>query len=227
MVKASTKLGGSRKVGGALTPARHGRFFGLPHQCASGSRPRRHHRCLLGGDDMVNGIEAGRCNGRAGQGRFILPAPSRSWSRLEGTAGSAHQRSLGDGMVLEAARRAARRRVRRLGQEAHRSRPYRADLVRIPFRSGRTRSRQPRPSPSMRWRWPRRCRASSCRRISLMPKAPFYRAGQNQLLATLFVGNGQHSGGDEPDDLFKVTSVVDGDVAGTLEESGCKMTWPA
>ena len=63
--------------------------------------------------------------------------------------------------------------------------------------------------------------------IGLMPKAPFYRAGQNQLIPTLYVGSAQPSG-DGPDDLFKVTSVVSGsDVAGTVEESGCKMTWPA
>ena len=31
-----------------------------------------------------------------------------------------------------------------------------------------------------------------------------------------------------PEDLFKVTTVVKGtDAAGTLEETGCKMTWPA
>jgi branched-chain amino acid transport system substrate-binding protein len=63
--------------------------------------------------------------------------------------------------------------------------------------------------------------------IGLMPKAPFYRAGQNQLIPTLYVGSAQPSG-DGPDDLFEVTSVVNGsDVAGTVEESGCKMTWPA
>ncbi len=80
----------------------------------------------------------------------------------------------------------------------------------------------------MRSRWPRRCRASNCRRKSrLTPNAAFYRAGQNQLIATLYVGNAQASG-DAPDDLFKVTNVVNGaDVAGTVEESGCKMTWPA
>jgi branched-chain amino acid transport system substrate-binding protein len=62
--------------------------------------------------------------------------------------------------------------------------------------------------------------------IGLMPKAPFYRAGQNQLIPTLYVGNAQ-ANGDEPEDLFKVTAVVNGaDVAGTVEESGCKMTWP-
>jgi branched-chain amino acid transport system substrate-binding protein len=63
--------------------------------------------------------------------------------------------------------------------------------------------------------------------IGLSPNLAFYRAGQNQLITTLFVGNAQPSG-DDPEDLFKVTSLVNGaDVAGTVEESGCKMTWPA
>ena len=62
--------------------------------------------------------------------------------------------------------------------------------------------------------------------IALGPNPAFFRAGQNQLLASLFVGNAQASG-STPDDLVKVTSVVDGaKVAGTVEESGCKMTWP-
>jgi branched-chain amino acid transport system substrate-binding protein len=62
--------------------------------------------------------------------------------------------------------------------------------------------------------------------IALGPNPAFYRAGQNQLLASLFVGEAQAQG-SAPDDLFKVTRVVDGaTAAGTLEESGCKMTWP-
>ncbi|MFY9967814.1 MAG: ABC transporter substrate-binding protein [Roseiarcus sp.] len=62
--------------------------------------------------------------------------------------------------------------------------------------------------------------------IALGPNPAFYRAGQNQLIASLFVGNAQASG-SAPDDLFKVIKVVNGaDVAGTVEESGCKMTWP-
>jgi branched-chain amino acid transport system substrate-binding protein len=62
--------------------------------------------------------------------------------------------------------------------------------------------------------------------VGLMPKAPFYRAGQNQLVPTLYVGSAQASG-EAPDDFFKVTSVVNGaDIAGTVEESGCKMKWP-
>src|SRR5271165_4102010 len=62
--------------------------------------------------------------------------------------------------------------------------------------------------------------------VALGPNPAFYRAGQNQLIASLFVGDAQ-AGGSAPDDLFKVTKVVNGaDVAGTVEESGCKMIWP-
>ena len=62
--------------------------------------------------------------------------------------------------------------------------------------------------------------------VALMPDAPFFRANQNQLIPNLFVGHAQSKGITE-DDLFKVTTVVKGtDAAGTLEESGCKMTWP-
>jgi len=62
--------------------------------------------------------------------------------------------------------------------------------------------------------------------IALGPNPAFYRAGQNQLIASLFVGDAQAKG-SAPDDLFKVAKVVNGkDVAGTLEETECKMTWP-
>jgi len=62
--------------------------------------------------------------------------------------------------------------------------------------------------------------------VALMPDAPYFRANQNQLIPNLFVGQAQAKG-SAPDDLFKVTQVVKGsDAAGTLEESGCKMTWP-
>ena len=63
--------------------------------------------------------------------------------------------------------------------------------------------------------------------VALMPDGAYFRAGQNQLIGDLYVGNAQ-AHGSAPDDLFKVTKVVKGaDVAGTLEETGCKMTWPA
>ncbi|MGA7324621.1 MAG: ABC transporter substrate-binding protein [Rhodomicrobium sp.] len=65
--------------------------------------------------------------------------------------------------------------------------------------------------------------------VALMPGKPFYRAGQNQLMTTLYVGNAQKApaGGDK-EDLFNVTELVDGSkAAGPAEESGCKLTWPA
>ena len=63
--------------------------------------------------------------------------------------------------------------------------------------------------------------------VACMPQAPFFRAGQNQLIPNLYVGHAQSKGPAGPDDLFHVDEVVKGeDIAGTLEESGCKMTWP-
>jgi branched-chain amino acid transport system substrate-binding protein len=63
--------------------------------------------------------------------------------------------------------------------------------------------------------------------IALMPDGAYYREGQNQLIGNLYVGSAQ-AAGSTPDDLFKVTNVVKGDaVAGTLEETGCKLAWPA
>src|SRR5271168_4352427 len=62
--------------------------------------------------------------------------------------------------------------------------------------------------------------------VALMPDGAFFRAGQGQLIPDLFVGQAQSSG-SEPEDLFKVNEVVKGaDVAGTLEDTGCKQTWP-
>lgn len=64
--------------------------------------------------------------------------------------------------------------------------------------------------------------------VACMPDAPFFRANQNQLIPNLFVGQAQGKGAAGPEDLFKVNTVVKGpDAAGTLEESECRMTWPA
>jgi branched-chain amino acid transport system substrate-binding protein len=48
-------------------------------------------------------------------------------------------------------------------------------------------------------------------------------------MPTLFVGTAQKppAGGDK-EDLFKVTQLVKGDEAALpVEQTGCKMTWPA
>jgi branched-chain amino acid transport system substrate-binding protein len=64
--------------------------------------------------------------------------------------------------------------------------------------------------------------------VGLMPDAPFFRAGQGQLIPDLFVGHAQSKGKDDPEDLFVVDQIVKGPaVAGTLEETGCKHVWPA
>jgi branched-chain amino acid transport system substrate-binding protein len=63
--------------------------------------------------------------------------------------------------------------------------------------------------------------------VGLMPDTPIYRANQNQLMGSLYVGTAQAKG-SAPDDFFKVSQVVNGgEAAGTVEESGCKMSWPA
>jgi len=63
--------------------------------------------------------------------------------------------------------------------------------------------------------------------VGLVPDTAFYRAGDHQLIASLFVGNAQ-AGGSDPEDLFNVARVTRGiDVAASVEDGGCKMTWPS
>jgi branched-chain amino acid transport system substrate-binding protein len=64
--------------------------------------------------------------------------------------------------------------------------------------------------------------------VSLMPDGAYFRKGQGQLIPDLYVGHAQSKGADDPEDLFVVDEVVKGaDVAESLEETGCKQTWPA
>jgi branched-chain amino acid transport system substrate-binding protein len=63
--------------------------------------------------------------------------------------------------------------------------------------------------------------------IALMPYDTFYRAGDHQLMPTLYVGNAVAKG-PMPEDLFDVTELVKGvDAALPVAESGCHLTWPA
>ncbi|HVO02595.1 MAG TPA: ABC transporter substrate-binding protein [Candidatus Cybelea sp.] len=63
--------------------------------------------------------------------------------------------------------------------------------------------------------------------VALMPDQPFFRAGDHQLINDLYVGNAQAQGKAE-DDFFNVTEVVKGtDAAPPVEDTGCKLTWPA
>ena len=63
--------------------------------------------------------------------------------------------------------------------------------------------------------------------VALMPNNPFYRAGDNQLMPSLYVGHAQAKG-SEPEDLFHVDEVVKGeDAALPVSETGCHLSWPA
>jgi branched-chain amino acid transport system substrate-binding protein len=63
--------------------------------------------------------------------------------------------------------------------------------------------------------------------IALQPGAPEYRAGDHELMSTVFVGEAHPPQGD-PDNMFTVRSPVPGEkAAGTVESTGCKIQWPA
>ena len=60
-----------------------------------------------------------------------------------------------------------------------------------------------------------------------MPNNPFYRAGDHQLMPSLYVGDAIEKGA-EPDDLFRVDEIAKGtDVAPSVAETGCQLKWPA
>lgn len=62
--------------------------------------------------------------------------------------------------------------------------------------------------------------------IALMPYKAFYRAGDHQLMPTLYVGHAQAKG-SAPEDLFHVDSLAKGiDVALPVSQTGCHLTWP-
>ncbi len=61
--------------------------------------------------------------------------------------------------------------------------------------------------------------------VALMPSDTFYRAGDHQLMPTLYVGRAQEKGA-EPQDLFQVDELVKGvEAALPVAETGCQMKW--
>jgi len=63
--------------------------------------------------------------------------------------------------------------------------------------------------------------------IALQPGAPAFRAGDHELMSTVFVGEAHPPQGD-PDKMFTVRNPVAGEkAAGPVEGTGCKMQWPA
>jgi branched-chain amino acid transport system substrate-binding protein len=63
--------------------------------------------------------------------------------------------------------------------------------------------------------------------VALQPGKVFYRAGDHELMANIFVGD-VHPPTTSPDDVFTVASIVPGEqAAGPVSETGCKMVHPA
>ncbi|HEY5211152.1 MAG TPA: ABC transporter substrate-binding protein [Stellaceae bacterium] len=63
--------------------------------------------------------------------------------------------------------------------------------------------------------------------IALMPNKTYYRAGDHQLMPTLYVGHAVAKGAKDPEDLFVVDKLVKGDEAAlSVAETGCHVKWP-
>jgi branched-chain amino acid transport system substrate-binding protein len=63
--------------------------------------------------------------------------------------------------------------------------------------------------------------------VALQPGKVFYRAGDHELMPNIFVGE-VHPPKGNPDNIFTVSTLVPGEqAAGTVADTGCKMTHPA
>ena len=63
--------------------------------------------------------------------------------------------------------------------------------------------------------------------IALMPNKTYYRAGDHQLMPTLYVGHAIAQGTKDPEDLFVVDQLVKGDEAALpVAATGCHLKWP-
>jgi len=61
----------------------------------------------------------------------------------------------------------------------------------------------------------------------LQPGTPAFRAGDHELMSSVFVGEAHPPQGD-PDNMFTVRTLVPGEkTAGPPEGTGCKIQWPA
>ena len=128
MVKAIAKLGGER-VGGDLTPLGTVDFssYLIKAQAANPDVIV----FLVQGDDMLNALKQAVQFGL--QNKVHLAGAQQEMEPLEGLPPEARIGTWVHGMVLEPARRASCRRIRRGDEEAHRPRADRAHLVRLCF----------------------------------------------------------------------------------------------
>ncbi|HXR92871.1 MAG TPA: ABC transporter substrate-binding protein [Steroidobacteraceae bacterium] len=64
--------------------------------------------------------------------------------------------------------------------------------------------------------------------VKLQPNKCYYRKGDHQLMTSAFVGEALAKPGGDPEDLFRVDSVIAGDTTAPPENAtGCKVQWPA
>src|SRR5580704_1542919 len=64
--------------------------------------------------------------------------------------------------------------------------------------------------------------------VKLQPNKCYYRAGDHQLMTSAFVGEALSTGKDDPEDLFRVDTVVPGDkTSPPVSDTGCSLQWPA
>jgi len=63
--------------------------------------------------------------------------------------------------------------------------------------------------------------------VKLQPNKCYYRAGDHQLMTSAFVGEAVSVGKDDPEDLFRVDTVVAGDkTSPPVSDTGCTLQWP-
>jgi len=64
--------------------------------------------------------------------------------------------------------------------------------------------------------------------VKLQPNKCYYRAGDHQLMTSAFVGEALTKPAGDPEDLFKVDTIIPGDKTSPPEsETGCTLQWPA
>ena len=64
--------------------------------------------------------------------------------------------------------------------------------------------------------------------VKLQPNKVYYRSGDHQLMTSAFVGQAQSKGESDPEDLFRVDTIIAGDkTAPAVSETGCTLAWPA
>src|SRR5580704_5350583 len=64
--------------------------------------------------------------------------------------------------------------------------------------------------------------------VKLQPNKCYYRAGDHQLMTSAFVGEAVSTGKSDPEDLFRVDTVVPGDkTSPPVSDTGCSLQWPA